>query len=409
MSRNRRSIASAIVAGFFTVTLAPLGASAQEAQGTLFYTRFQIENVPNEGTIGNGEVKKVDFSYDGVNTVTFTNKVLIKDLGAQQSSADGIVFAPDGDLLVAAGGQSSGGRVHKIDPSTGAIVETRSSGTGGAFHLAIDPSQTRFFSIGETSNASNSQGVPGPLSSFPLPFQTGVHGTPKTLTGDDPKITSIAFVGDNVFYTSNFNAGPGSFGRIDLDTGVTNRLLSNVPAAHAMVFDPFTGDLLLSGVDHVTQINVDDPNNPSIVGDLDLTIPTDSGFLGDVDDKFDQLAVDGQGHLFAMVQNGNVFFLDYSTSGDVDAGDFSSFLLLEEGGYLSGVAPLAGPGSLPGTNGGGNDGGGNDGGGDDGGETDGGSNGEPPVIPLPVAAWPALSLLGAIGIAKKLGRRRSGN
>jgi hypothetical protein len=85
------------------------------------------------------------------------------------------------------------------------------------------------------------------------------------------------------------------------------------------------------------------------------------------------------------------------------AGNFSSFLLLEETGFTDDVAPLVGPGAPPGgTTGGDTTGGGTTGGG----TTNGGTNGGGPVIPLPVAAWPALGLLGALGIVKKLRRSR---
>jgi len=47
-----------------------------------------------------------------------------------------------------------------------------------------------------------------------------------------------------------------NFGRIDLATFRTTRLISNLPAAHdGLVFDPYTGDLILVGNDSISQFD----------------------------------------------------------------------------------------------------------------------------------------------------------
>src|SRR5690242_4635317 len=65
---------------------------ADAITGTLFYTTFS----------GGTNVHKVDFSYDGATTFALTNNVGV----ASTSGADGLLFAPDGNLLIAGQGNN---------------------------------------------------------------------------------------------------------------------------------------------------------------------------------------------------------------------------------------------------------------------------------------------------------------
>jgi hypothetical protein len=96
-----------------------------------------------------------------------------------------------------------------------------------------------------------------------------------------------------------------------------------------MVYDPFSGDLILGGSDHITQI---DPSTDLIVSDLVVA-----------GDTFDQGAVDGQGHIFWADNNGKFFFMDYSTTNLVaDPTNFTSNNFFKSA--LDDIAPLIGAG-----------------------------------------------------------------
>ena len=69
---------------------------------------------------------------------------------------------------------------------------------------------------------------------------------------------------DQILYGSG---GTGSFGRIDLATKVTTRVLRSLPAAHGIAFDPYTDTMILTGATHVTQVDI---ATGTIVADLDI-------------------------------------------------------------------------------------------------------------------------------------------
>ena len=146
------------------------------------------------------------------------------------------------------------------------------------------------------------------LSKIPLtPFG---DGTPIQLKGDDPKVTQVAFDGShNAYYTSSDIRGNGSFGVIDLTTFTTKRKFSNLPAAHGITYDPFSGTLILSGANHISQI---DPKTLTIISDW--TAPTQYSQI-----QFDQDTIDGLGHLWAASNDGNLVFIDYSKTRKIAA------------------------------------------------------------------------------------------
>ncbi|MCH8188020.1 MAG: HAMP domain-containing histidine kinase [Proteobacteria bacterium] len=175
--------------------------------------------------------------------------------------------------------------------------------------------------------------MPGHLVEIPLqPFSGGI---PHPLSGDDRTITSIAFDDRGIaFYTAGDHRGGGNFGILDFATFSTRRLISKIPAAHAIAFDPFTGDLFLFGADQIAQI---DPRNPRrIKSSLDF----------DQESLFDQGSTDGEGHLVVARTSGHVVFIDYAASGLVgDASNFVTAAFVDSN--LDDIAPLAGLGANP--------------------------------------------------------------
>jgi hypothetical protein len=279
-----------------------VASSGTPAAGTLYYTTFA----------GGPNVKSVPYSYDG-SALTLGSTTIV----ATTPGADGLVFAPDGDLLV--GGQAD--RVHKVNKTTGTFA-TKNAGGTSSFHLAMDPSGTKVWSAG----------IPGGLASVPLtPF---ANGTAHTLAGPDEVITSLAFdTAGNAYYTSSGAGGFGTVGRINLTTFNTTRTLSGIAAAHGMAFDSFTGHLLLFGSDQVTQI---DPTTMAVISTL--TVPGAA---------FDQGTADGKGHIFVANNYGYLLFVDYSNTHSVGAaGNYVAMPFVDNA--MDDVAPLSGPGSCAG-------------------------------------------------------------
>lgn len=286
---------------------------AQVISRDIFYTRWN-----NSGPT-DANVKKCVVTYDrGAGTMVISNITPL----AHTNGADGIVFAPDGDLLV--GGQDSG-YIHKVNPVTGAFTSELSN-TGASYHVVMDPSNTKAWTAG----------LPGMLSEVPV-NPTFAAGTAHAVSGSVSGITDLQFVGSQVFYTSSINAGNGSFGTIDMSTFTTTQILGPaLESAHGMRYDPYTGHLLLCGGGKVIQIN---PAAPGvIVSSLDL-----SGLLtGPVSDRFlDQLAPDGQGLVYIAANDGTFILIDYrATSLIGDASNVVRSQILDT--FLDDIAPLVG-------------------------------------------------------------------
>lgn len=300
----------------FLISLAvqPATAHADFFTGEMYYSIWR--DTPNN-------VRKVAYTYDEGKAFTFGTKTTI----ARVNGADGLIFAPNGDLIV--GGQ--GDRVHLINPATHAVATVTAGGTT-SFHVTLDPSGTHVWSGGIADRG----GVLGKIAEIPLsPFSNGVT---HSVRGDDLLITTLAFDRNgNAFYTSAGVGGFGSFGTATIDASGnfrTTRLMSNVPAAHGMTYDGYTDSLLLYGSSHITQI---DPTTHAVLGDLNLS---GRGL------ELDQGTTDAFGHVFVASNEGHLVFVDMSESRRIDtAGNFLRIPFLEAN--LDDVAPLSGLGSVP--------------------------------------------------------------
>ena len=269
--------------------------------GELFYTTFEPP-----------AVKKVSFTYDE-SGFRIGRRVLI----AKLPGADGIVFAPNGKLIVGGG---STGMVFQVDPESGDVQSVK-SGAPNAFHVSVDPSGAHVWTAG----------LPGPLAEVPLePF---ADGTVRTVTGDDPLVTSVGFALGKAFYTTSDLNGGGNFGRIDLTAMRTERLMADLRGAHGITFDESTASLFLFGSFSILQI---DSGSPDVIS-------SQRNFLGL---RFDQGTVDGRGHLFAADNGGKLVFVDYSATRKIgDDRNRVETRFLDPG--LDDLAPLTGPGARP--------------------------------------------------------------
>jgi hypothetical protein len=207
-------------------------------------------------------------------------------LVANLPAADGLVFAPDGDLLV---GGAKTGKVFKVNPTTGAVT-SMPAGVASAFHLSLSPDHTKAWTAG----------LPGNLATVPLnPFGPG---TPVAVHGEDQAITTLGFAPSGAFYTESSSFGSGNFGTVDLTTMKTQRVQTDLRGAHGFTYDPFTKDILLFGSYSVDQI---DPAHPDTLVSL-----KDVANMA-----FDQGVADGHGHVLAASNTGYVVLFDYSATG----------------------------------------------------------------------------------------------
>jgi hypothetical protein len=279
-----------------TVAPAPTAVS-----GELFYTTFQPP-----------AVKKVPFTYDSAG-FQIGKRVLIANLPA----ADGIAFAPTGKLIVGGG---TTGMVFQVDPQSGAVQAVK-SGAPAAFHVSLDPGGKKVWTAG----------LPGTLSEVPIdPLG---DGTARTLTGDDPRVTSVGFALGKAFYTTSDLNGGGNFGRLDLAAMRTQRLMTDLRGAHGITFDESAASLILFGSFSILQI---DSGTPTVIS-------SKRDFPGL---RLDQGTVDGHGHLFAADNGGKLVFVDYSATRKIgDDRNRVETRFLDPG--LDDLAPLTGPGAEP--------------------------------------------------------------
>jgi hypothetical protein len=274
LHRSARAALPVLVFGI-AVAVAVLAAPASAApppppQPRLFYT---VNSPP--------QLKVVAYAAAGSQIQVGTSRVV-----ANLPAADGLAFAPDGDLLV---GGAKTGNIFKVNPTTGGVV-SMPSGIATAFHVTVSPDGSKAWTAG----------LPGTLASVPLkPFGPGVA---EPLQGDDRAITTVGFAPQGTFYTASTSFGSGNFGSIDLSKLRTKRIQPDLRGAHGFTYDSFSKDILLFGSFTVVQI---DPAHPDSVVSLAPVANM----------AFDQGVADGQGHVLAASNTGYVVLFDYSATG----------------------------------------------------------------------------------------------
>jgi hypothetical protein len=122
---KRKLFSVAAVAACLALAASPLLADSI-FNGTLYYTNFQG---------GGDNVNKVTYSYDQTTqSLTMGTATGI----AQTPGADGIVFDPQGNLLI--GGQGTG-QVYQVNPSNGSFTGVAPATTGkdqSSYHLTVN-------------------------------------------------------------------------------------------------------------------------------------------------------------------------------------------------------------------------------------------------------------------------------
>ena len=259
-------------------------------------------------------VQRVDFSYAG-GRLTMNGRTVL----ARLPGADGIAWSADGRLLV--GGQATG-LVEAVDPQSGAVARV-SAGVANAFMVTLTPDGRQVYT----------SGLPGPLAQVPAaPLGAGHH---MSLSGADTQVSDEAFAPNGpTLYTRSPPGGEGSIGILDPARGTTTQLFADAPAAHGIVYDPYTDSFLTMGGHTVYQLPARSPGTIESI----LSVPGVT--------QLDQGAVDGRGHAFLASNDGKIVFLDYAASKRV--GDLSDKVVTRPlVANLDDFAPLIGPGARP--------------------------------------------------------------
>ncbi len=315
MGSGVRSAGTYTLLATTAMLMADLAASpawAGAVTDTLYFTTFASgENIwkstatyAGDGNAGNG-------------TFTVTAPTGI----AQTPGADGIVENPNNSQLLV-GGQNTGS-IYQVNPTNGSYT-TLNAGMN-TFEITVGPNGNHVWGGGSEGGAAT-------ITEVPL-NPTGGAPNVISVSGANSEVTHITFApgqaAGTAFYTDGTNSGLGNFGTINLATGVTTALLTNVPYAHGMVYDPFTGDLILAGGDTLAQI--------STTGAVLSTLALSPG------QELDQGAVTGTGQLYWADNTGNLVFIDYANTGLIGSSqDFVSnnFFITS----LDDIAPLVGSG-----------------------------------------------------------------
>ncbi len=294
--------------------------------GTLYYTHY---------TGGGPNVLDLGFSYnDTTQALTYGSQNGL----ATVIGADGIMFAPNGNLIVTSNTTSS---VYRINSSNGAVLQTVATGTQSFpdYHMALDPTGTQFYSSNSYNRAT------GPLDTFAINADGSFNNATTTAivsssTGAASNVTQLAFAPNGtIFYTDGSPNCCGSVGLFSFGSGsdTTQQLFSSIIAAHGIIYDPFTGLMTMFGGGEVATL---DPTQTTMADIINSLLQYNVPNIGD----FDQGAVDGLGHAF-IAGSGAMTFIDYSLSHDITNPD----LVIVTGGFgaIDDIAPLVGLGSNP--------------------------------------------------------------
>jgi len=343
-------------AAFYLATGLMVGRAATIISGNLFFTTFQNQS----GTVLplTPDLWKVAFVYDSLAGLCLGSSTLPCPAGdptitpiATLKGADGLIFDPNdttfSTLLV---GEQDTNRVAQIKTDGTGLSEKKADasqpdafGSGQAYGVAATPDKTKLLTI------PNSVGS-GQFNVNVSPLNPLGDGTTHAVSGPDTSIRGIAFIGNTAYYGDALDFGfTGHVGTIDISgaTFITSRstIVDDVnpgsPAgqgslpSHGLEFDAFSGCIILSGSNQIWQVCPDAvlANTLHIKAKLSTiltcTHPANNPFCGSV--NWDQVSVDGAGHLFAANNDGDLLFIDYSHSASKsisDAGNYSKLQFL---------------------------------------------------------------------------------
>ena len=337
-------------------------------KGTLFYTKYEQSD----------RIKSIDYMYDGagnlmVNTESKGTLCAVEDGIA---GSDGIVFHPDGDLLVAGQGRP----IYKVNKTAKAdggtcLVKTSfsqsSQNSEGFWHLMMDFYGGNLWATG----------IPGYLYRFSTKVDLSSNSLaskgymvklePRSDKKTDKKLTTLIWDGEGTafftysdYFGGGCEAGGGTkgcteerqknslknvyFGVITDTTWTdvtsenqseiggeigecfitklgTKVLIDSLEGAHGGVYDPYSKTIFVFGGSKIVQIQPYRENGEvkaKVVASINMREfffeETEENLTGPrtpgVGWRLDQGAVDGLGHLFVTSNSGHLIFIDYASN-----------------------------------------------------------------------------------------------
>jgi hypothetical protein len=164
------------------------------------------------------------------------------------------------------------------------------------------------------------------------------------VTSPSTFIKGVAFIGNTAYWGDAVDATvTGFFGTLDMsnptfvvsqssivdDTG-GGAGQGSLPS-HGLTYDAFSGCMILSSKDQIWQLCPESDGAFHIVAKvptgLSCTHPNGNPYCSQV--NWDQTAVDGEGHLFAANNDGDLLFIDYSKSAIKSISDPSNYAKLQ--------------------------------------------------------------------------------
>ena len=338
-------------------------------KGTLYYTKYYE----------NDRVKSIDYLYDGEGhlQINAESKKNLCSLDDYIQGSDGIVFHPDGDLLVAGQGRS----IHKVNKTAKAdggkcLVKTSSpqssQTTEGFWHLMMDPNGENLWAAGIPGYLYRFSTKTDPSNNNFAPTGYKVELEPKDNRIKEKKLTTLIWDGEGTAFfthsdyqgggceasngTSACNAtllknklGNSYFGLITDTTWTevtsenqsqiggkigenvitklgTKILIDSLEGAHGGTYDPYSNSIFVFGGAKIVQIQSyrDDEGqiNAKVVATIDMR---EYFFEESVENlteprtsgvgwRLDLGFADSLGHLFVTSNSGHLIFVDYSSN-----------------------------------------------------------------------------------------------
>ncbi len=289
--------------------------------GSLYYTTYN----------GGQNVWSTDYSYNSTTpSFTLSNNTYI----ASTAGADGILFAPDGNLVIAGQGNQ---KLHEITTG-GAAVNTVDAGTG-SYHMALssNASNAILYNLWNGSGSGGTTAISATTLSGGGLSAAGVTYSVSCFTGTacSTDVRGLAYdpVNGIWYYGTAGDGASGTFGTVAFDDTAHTATLTQKEGgvyAHGLTYDPYSKTIIMSSATTVEQY---DP----------ATTTFHTTTIGPAGNNLDQSAVDGQGHLLLAGNAGYLEFIDYASSGFIDSATYTNTTFLAN--YLDDIAPLSGTGS----------------------------------------------------------------
>ena len=349
LTGQRKSVAGILV--LLVGALVPVAHATTILPGVLFFSTFQ-----NQGGLGGGplttNVWSIPFVYDSVAGLCLgtTGPVTTCPAGdpvpaaiKTLTGADGLVFDPnDATLKTLLIGEQGSNKVAQLSTDGSTLIEQLADGTppvdeGQAYGVAVTPDKSHLLTLPNDDGKSTTFNVNvSPLN----PLGVGVpHATsPATF------IKGVAFIGNTAYWGDAVDKTvTGSFGTLDMSNPTFVLSQSSIVddtgggagqgslPSHGLTYDSFSGCMILSSSDEIWQLCPQADGAFHIVAKVSTgsscTHPGGNPSCSEV--NWDQTAVDGAGHLFAANNDGDLLFIDYSTSATKSISDPSNYSKLQ--------------------------------------------------------------------------------